>query len=454
MTFSYLPKRLSRQFTALRQRLIGRRNLKSFLTLNLGALFTKATGFVRQPLLLAYLGREQTDYLLAGDRVGQLLTLLFVGGTLYSAVLPQLVSARQRSGRELREVISWFFLIVTLGLALATGGLVWQLDFLLSHWLKADFLARLSPAEVQKFYFCVYLLLISPFLFAYQSLIRAYLSLLDRYKSAALVGGVTNVIVIGSVLWSGGDYLRVAYGLLTGFGVSTLIILYEGFLAGFSFQFGRFSRVYPYLVNFTKNALPRTLIVDSQVLGGLILVAFVNFEGQLAAVEIWSSILGAFAFVSSAYLTVIFPQLATYHSLSSEAQNSLIRRSFRNLCRVGKYQVGLSIFGGLGIFFLYDLVFGLEFKNYLSLLLICSVPTIVCRLFTGYLQQILFALEDNFVILASLLANGLLVLTTYGLNRVGLDAGVALILGLNVGNITTVYLITRYLRTRYGISFR
>ena len=433
---------------------LGKRPLfRSFLKLNFGALLAKATGFVRQPLLLAYLGPAGADYLLTSDRVGQLLTLLFIAGTLYNAALPQLVLAGQKSRGELHRVVSWLLLLLTLILTIASLLLLWRLDWLLTHWVKAEFLSEMSFGEQGKFYVATRLLLLSPFLFTYQNLFRAYLSTRHRYNSAALAGPLANLIVIGSILLSNGDYLRVVYGLLAGFCVSTGAILYESLAAGFRLRFDGLAGSKEYLVEFAKNALPRTLIIEPLAVAALILVAFVDFAGQITAFEIWTSIVTAFAFLSTSYLTVIFPRLATYHSLDHREQRALIKESFAKLLRLGYVQIPLSILGGLGVFFLYDAVFGLEFKGYLSQLLLLGIPSIVCGLFRGYFQQLLFALEDNFVLVVSLLTNGVLVLTTYVLTRSGTDAGVAIVGGLDLCSILCVWLSYRYLRTRYRMRF-
>ena len=448
-----LSQYLSTRTRFLWSRLAKRPNLRAFLKLNLGSLLAKGTGFVRQPLLLVYLGRTQADYLLASDRVGQVLTLLFVTGTLYNALVPQLVQARDTSRRTLEQTVSWLFLLLTLGLALATSGLLWQLDWVLRHWIKAEFLASLSPEEMSRFIFAIHLLLVSPFLFTYQSLGRAYLSTLHRYNSTAAAGVVAGVIVIGSILLSDGNYLRVACGIVLGFVLSTGIILWECFAAGFRVRFGSLAEVQGYLRNFVQNALPRTLIVEPLAAAALILVKFVDFEGQITAFEIWTSIVTAFGFLTVSYLTVTFPELSTYKQLPRLEKQALIKKSFNDLWRVGRTQIILSIVGGFVVFYLYDLVFGIAFKGYLSLLLALGIPSIVLGVFRGYFQQLLFALEDNFILAVSLLTNLLLLLAAYVLTGLGFDASVALVLGLNLANLASVALGYAHLRRRYRMRF-
>ena len=448
-----LPRYLTARVGSLWSRLAKRPNLRAFLKLNLGSLLSKGAGFVRQPLLLVYLGRTQADYLLASDRVGQVLTLLFVTGTLYNALVPQLVQARNTSRHTLEQTVSWLFLLLTLGLGVATVGLLWRLDWILTHWIKPEFLNSLSSLDRRRFVFAIHLLLVSPFLFTYQSLGRAYLSTQHRYNSTAAAGVVSGVVVIGSILLSQGNYLRVAVGMVLGFVLSTGIILWECFAVGFRLRFGSLRNTRGYLRNFLQNALPRTLIVEPLAAAALILVRFVDFDGQITAFEIWTSIVTAFGFLTVSYLTVAFPELSTYRELTRVEKQSLIKKSFQNLWRVGRSQILLSIIGGFIVFYLYDLFFGIALKGYLSLLLALGIPSIVFGVFRGYFQQLLFALEDNFVLTISLVTNGGLLLTTYVLTRLGFDAGVALVLGLNLVNLVSVGLSWAYLRRNYRMRF-
>ena len=123
-------------------------------------------------------------------------------------------------------------------------------------------------------------------------------------------------------------------------------------------------------------------------------------------------------------------------------------------CQIDLLKVQDNLLGGFVVFYLYDLVFGIEFKEYLSLLLALSIPSIVLGVFRSYFQQFLFALEDNYVLVVSLASTGLVIVSTRGLVLLGLDAGVSVVLGINLANLASTLLSYRRLRGRYKVRFR
>ena len=429
--------------------------LKSFFVLNAGSLLSKLTGFVKIPMTLTYLGKSGADTLISSDKIGQLLTLLFISGTLYNAVLP--ITARV--SRQNEKLVNNFLSLSLLGSALLIATLsvlaAWNVEVLVTWFVDPQTLQKFTPLELSKFYFTTRILLITPTILAVQTFASAYLSVKNVYTSVAVAGLISNLTFLISLIVSGRDYTIAAWGIVLGITLSTMLIVLETFRSGFYLDFGKThtSQNKRDLRKLVTKALPRTVIVDPVNVCLLLIIPLKDFDGQIVIVDTLFSILLAFSFITTAYTTTVFPGLSTLNSLTPQARKHLLKKISDQFFKISLMQFLISIGGGIVLVFLYGYLANLgDLEGYLLRLFLYSTPIILLGLYREYVQQIYFALEDNLVIGVTTSANFLMIATAFLLSRFGLDSGYSVILAYFVFHVLWLAFSIPYLRRKHDVA--
>lgn len=289
--------------------------------------FSRFLGFVRQYLIVRNLNELQSDLLINANKIPEIISVVLLMGTIYSSVLP--IAARIESKDRDEKRISAYLNLITIGLVgvitiLIIFGIIFT-PFLLQYfspslWEKAN-----QANLVSDYVLASRVLFLFPMAFALQAIWGVFLTLKKRFLVYSLVGVITNLATVAALLISQGDFVKVAFGIVWGGFLASILFLYYCLIDDFKLPKLSFLWLKKEFVFFKKDFwqtwklfLPRVLVIDGFYAASILISVIISSDsgtnGGITAFDIGTSIQGAFFIIVTSLGTVLFPDLSkTFH---------------------------------------------------------------------------------------------------------------------------------------------
>lgn len=289
--------------------------------------FSRFLGFVRQYLVIRNLNELQSDLLINANKIPEIISVVLLMGTIYSSVLP--VAARIESKDRDEKNISAYLNLITIGLVgLITVFIILGIiftPFLLQYFSPGLWEKATNANLISDYILASRILFLFPLAFAMQAIWGVFLTLKKRFLVYSLAGVITNLGTVAALLITQGDFVKVAFGIVWGGFLASILFLYYSLLDGFKLPKLSFSW-YTKQFNFFKKEfwqtwklfLPRILVIDgfyaASILISVVISADQSTNGGITAFDIGTSIQGAFFIIVTSLGTVLFPDLSkTFH---------------------------------------------------------------------------------------------------------------------------------------------
>jgi peptidoglycan biosynthesis protein MviN/MurJ (putative lipid II flippase) len=301
------------------------------LTITFFTFFSRFLGFVRQYLILRNLTEIDSDLLLSANKIPETISVVLLMGTIYSSVLP--IASRIESKDRNEENLSSYLNLITLSLVLLIGvlsvlGIIFTPQLLQLTWFTSPKIWVIAQQKnlVDDYILASRILFLFPLTFAVQAIWGVFITLKKRFLVYSLAGVITNLGAIVALLVSDGSFVKVAFGMVWGAALSSLLFLYICFRDDFKpphFSFGWFRDKYAQfkvdIWQTWKLFLPRVLVIDGFYAANLLINSISTKQGQITAFDIGNSIQGAFFIIVTSFGTVLFPDLSkTFHSSKTD----------------------------------------------------------------------------------------------------------------------------------------
>jgi peptidoglycan biosynthesis protein MviN/MurJ (putative lipid II flippase) len=301
------------------------------LTITFFTFFSRFLGFVRQYLILRNLTEIDSDLLLSANKIPETISVVLLMGTIYSSVLP--IASRIESKDSNEQNLSSYLNLITISLVflvgiLSTLGIIFTPQLLQSTWFTSPKIWEIVQQKnlVEEYILASRILFLFPLTFAVQAIWGVFITLKKRFLVYSLAGVITNLGAIVALLVSDGSFVKVAFGMVWGAALASLLFLYTCFRDDFKaphFSLKWFREKYTQfkvdLWQTWKLFLPRVLVIDGFYAANLLINPLAQNQGQITAFDIGNSIQGAFFIIVTSFGTVLFPDLSkTFHSSKTD----------------------------------------------------------------------------------------------------------------------------------------
>lgn len=312
-------------------------------------------GFVRQYLILRNLTPIDSDLLLSANNLPENISVILLMGTIYSSVLP--IASRLESANEGEKKVSDYLNLITISLSLVVSILVilgivfspqivrWPIFTSSAIWQVVE-----ENNLIEDYVLASRILFLFPLAFASQAILGVFVTLKKRFLIYSLAGVVTNVATIFALIFSDGNFVKVAIGMVIGGYLASLLFLYACLQDGYllpELNLKKFKASFQELkTDYLKTwqlFLPRILIIDGYYIAFIILRMLSDTEGQITAFDIGNSIQSAFFIIITSLGTVVFPDLAKLFLHKDQKKSYFWKKTSQYIWLSGVVGVGVTI---------------------------------------------------------------------------------------------------------------
>lgn len=283
-------------------------------------LFSKFLGFIRQFLIWDKLDSLRSDLLLSSAKIPEFLLVFLLMGTVYSSVLPvaSRLDARDNSGVKTSKYLSLVFYLLNLVLLVFVVFLWVFTEPVLQLFTSGEVWKQAMEASLIDDYILVSrILLIIPFVSAFQSILGIFLTMRKKFFIFSLAGTIANLGTIYGLLVSQGDIVKISLSMVWGWLVVDALFLLVALRSGFEFKSLSLITFISDLKNFKadlmdtlKTFLPRIFLIDGFYFSSFLINPLTTSKGQITAYDIGISIQSSFFILITAIGTVFFPHLS------------------------------------------------------------------------------------------------------------------------------------------------
>jgi len=439
------------------------KKLQSIALITFLMLFSRFLGMVRGFVIYQKMDTAASDLLFSALGIPEIISTLLILGTILNSVLPVASRLKETAKPKLLP----YFSFITLSISL----LVILISILFLIFIEPILKIYTSPQVWQTWfekgllddYFNVTrILMISPLVFALQSVFGAFLLMEKKFLTQALAGIIYNFGMLFGILLApiSLNFYGAAFGMVAGSVLATLvyyIVLYkDGFILNFRPKF--LLDNYQPLVLEIKNTwlvmLPRMLTFNGVIAANLIIKNVAdNTAGQITAFDLALSVQGAFMVVITSIASVFFPDLAKIFNDKSDNKNF-----WRKLVLYTEGVAWISLFGALVTFlvspvllWLYELFGkGQGSADYIVYLARVATLSFVFQSVSEILSKYFYVTESKYrPILISTISLVIQIIFIYQVVGYGLDAGFVVAASLLFNYLCYTLLSIYFIRVDY-----
>lgn len=431
----------------------------SVLVVTFFTFFSRFLGFVRQYLVVRNLNELQSDLLINANKIPEIISVVLLMGTIYSSVLP--VASRIESKDRDEKKISAYLNLITIGLVGAISifiilGVIFT-PFLLQYFSPGLWQKAQDANLVSDYILASRILFLFPLAFALQAIWGVFLTLKKRFLIYSLAGVLTNLGTVFALLVTQGDFVKVAFGIVWGGFLASILFLYYCLKDDFKLPKFHFSWYQEQFIFFKKDFwktwklfLPRVLVIDgfyaASILISIVISSSTTTNGDITAFDIGTSIQGAFFIIVTSLGTVLFPDLSkTFHDKNINRVDFWKKTSnyIKLSALLGLLVTVITIFGSPIIVLLFKLL-GQQQNNGDSIILIAQITSIslVFRAVREVLVRYIYIRERVWqpLILSSISVLALVVTTLVLQYQFNFEAVIAVSIGFIAYNLCWVLL--------------
>ena len=426
-------------------------------------LASKALGLIRQIIIYQKMDRISSDLLLTASSLSDDLTSLLVMGTIFNAVLPIASRLEYDSEDKMNRYLYLMLIsicsiigVICLGVIIFTQPI---LQLTISGEIYTNFV---NQGLLNDLVGVTRILSFIPLLLAIQSIFGIFLNLKKRFLVFSMAGVVYNIGMIAGLLIGGkNDYYATSIGMVFGSLITVLIYIFEcrkfGF-TGLSKLFGQTRNIFVDLRKVWLQTwvlfLPRILLISGAVAANRLIKLVATEDGQITAFDISLSVQAAFFTLITSISTVFYPDLAKVFN-----DATIHPKIFWN--KLQKYTENTAIISLAGAIFtfiaapIFVLIFNLfgrgqDNGNYIAYLAQICTLGFVFQAVSEILGKYFYVRERAWQpVIFALTALAIQIGVTYILIYKGLDAGIAVSLGLVVNTLILVLIQFWFIRKDY-----